>query len=162
MTTPTTRPARYKACASQAFRAEFGVCRGEAITRFDDLNLGDIYLVKGDATWLDVCVTDDEETSFTLDLAANLPTEELVTYARLIFMTTTGRRADVFATLSQGQMYLVADAPLQMGSEYVLIAIEKRDVRFAPVVVPTPKPAAQIASDNVVPFQAAAGASRRG
>lgn len=158
----TTLPTRFKACVSQSLRAEFGVCRGATISGFEDLSLGDIYLLKDDAKWRDVAATDGDQTSFTLDLAANLPTEELTTHADLIFMTTTGRRADVFAAMSQGQMYLVANTPLEPGSEYVLIAIEKRDVSFAPVVIQTPQPAKSQAFENTVPLRVAAGSAHRG
>lgn len=138
MTSPLVSSPAYQACAAQSFRAEFGVCRGEEIVRFEDLNLGDIYLVKPDAQWVSVQARNAQTDVFELDVAANLPTQNLTTLARLIFMTTTGRRADVFATVSQGQTYLVADVPLRPGAEYVLIDITTLDVELAPVVVDTP------------------------
>lgn len=138
MTGPSASAPDYKTCPAQAFYAEFGVCRGEAISRLEDLNLGDIYLVKPDTVWLPVTEQDPDAASFSLDLAANLPTAELTTLAHLVFMTTTGRRADVFAAVSMGQMYIVTQTPLKRGPEYVLIHIETREVDFAPQVIPAP------------------------
>ncbi len=147
MTTLDAALSTFAACAAQSLRAEFGVCRGETITRFEDLNLGDIYLVKHDATWSPVVDMDGTAGVFCLDLAANLPQRALVTLAHLIFMTTTGRRADVYATQSNGQLYLVSDVPLQMGLEYVLISIERTRKGFEPSLVQTPTfPAAKTAT----------------
>jgi hypothetical protein len=131
----------YFACPSQAFRAEFGVCRGEAISRFEDLNLGDIYQLKQTIDWAAVTPLDDGTEQFALDLAANLPPKQLKTLASLIFMTTTGQRTDVFATVAAGQLYLVCQKALVVGPEYVLIDIETNGVAIAPTLV----------SDHVAP-----------
>jgi len=146
---PLVSPPTYKACSARSFHGEFGVCRGEVISRMEDLNLGDIYLVKPDAHWTSVEAQGTEMSAFSLNLAANLPLQNLTTLANLIFMTTTGRRADVFATLSQGSTYLVAATPLKPGTEYVLIDITTRDVEIAPELVDAPVtmvPAPQMAS----------------
>lgn len=156
MTLSSVSSPTYKACSAQSFHAEFGVCRGEVISRLDDLNLGDIYLVKPDAKWTRVQAQDASQSAFSLDLAANLPTQDLTTLAHLIFMTTTGRRADVYATVSMGQMYIVAETPLAVGFEYVLIHIETKEVEIAPQIVPS-LPMAQTAvahaASNVVPLR---------
>jgi hypothetical protein len=128
----------YFACPSQAFRAEFGVCRGEAISRFEDLNLGDIYQLKQTIDWAAVTASDDGTNQFSLDLAANLPSKQLITLASLIFMTTTGRRNDVFAAVAAGQLYLVCQKALVVGPEYVLIDIEMHGVTLAPTLVSDP------------------------
>ncbi|SHH25309.1 hypothetical protein [Marivita hallyeonensis] len=138
MTTTPATPPTYYACPAQSFRAEFGVCRGEAISSLDHLHLGDVYQVKLGAEWSPVTSCNSACDAFSMELAANLPCEELTTLAHLIFMTTTGRRADVYAAMSQGQLYLVSETTLQMGSEYVLIDSQARDAPFAPVVVPSP------------------------
>lgn len=156
MNTLPVTPSAYQACPAQSFRAEFGVCRGECISQLGDLIPGDIYNVESKAKWLPVDAIDSEESAFTMEIAANLPREELVTVAQLIFMTTTGRRADVFATMSHGQMHIVAETPLLAGHEYVLIDIQTRDTDFAPFVVPAPVEhvayMTQVAS-NVVPLR---------
>lgn len=138
MTTSYASCQNHHACSMQSLRAEFGVSRGEDITRFEDLNLGDIYLVRPSTNWLSVQTQNAQTDVFELDVAANLPTQTLTTLAHLIFMTTTGRRADVYATVSQGQSYLVADTPLQPCAEYVLIDITTLDVELAPTIVETP------------------------
>ena len=129
---------RYRACPAHAFRAEFGVCRGEAISRFEDLSLGDIYQLRHPIDWMPVTASDSTDTEFTLDVAANLPTRQLTTLASMIFMTTTGRRADVLIAFADGQLFLVCETELEIGPEYVLIDIDMRDVTFTPVMVPTP------------------------
>ena len=53
-------------------------------------------------------------------------------------------------------MYIVAETPLQMGLEYVLIQIETKDVEIVPQIVPA-RPFAQSAiaqaASNVVPLR---------
>lgn len=132
--------ATFKACSADCVRAEFGVCRGEPIQHFQDLMLGDIYRSKRDAKWVAVSVSDTDTSGFTLDLAANLPTRKLTNLAHLIFMTTSGRRTDVFATICDGLLHFVSETEFQVGVEYVLIDIQMRDEEFVPAVVPTPQP----------------------
>lgn len=128
----------YRACLAHAFRAEFGVCRGEAISRFEDLCLGDIYQLKHPADWIAVAPLDDAATEFRFNRPADPSSVRLTTLARLIFMTTTGHRADVQAAISDGHLYLICEAELQVGPEYVLIDIETCDVDFTPEIVSAP------------------------
>ncbi|MCK0148740.1 hypothetical protein MWU54_01795 [Marivita sp. S6314] len=149
--------ATYLACPAQCFCVDFGVYRGESIGYLDDLNLGDMYQMKRDAPWTEVMASDEDATGFDLHLAANAPVQTLTTLARLIFMTTTGRRADVCVTMSDGHLFLVSEQPLQSGAEYVLIDIERCDADFTPYVVPAPavvpQPVVQTGS-NVIPLHA--------
>lgn len=128
----------YRACHARAFRAEFGVCRGESISRFEDLSLGDIYQLKQDIDWMPVRPADAAATAFTFERAANLPVRNLTTLAHLIFMSTTGRRADVHAAFCDGQLYLVCETEIRIGTEYVLIDVAICDVDFTPALVHAP------------------------
>lgn len=132
----------FKACPADGIRTEFGVCRGDPIRHIQDLILGDTFLPKRDAHWLTVSAEDDRHTAFTLDRAANLPGQHLVTLAELIFMTTTGQRLDVFVAVSAGKLYFIAEAEFRTGVEYVLIDICRREDAIVPAVIPTEAPAA--------------------
>ncbi|WP_292287627.1 hypothetical protein [Marivita sp.] len=138
MVVPSTRETQYHVCSADGIRAEFGVCRGEPIRQFQDLVLGDIYLAKPDATWTEAGAQDDNLSGFTIDLAANLPLRGLTNLAHLVFMTTTGRRADAYAAVCDGHLYFVCEHPFQHATEYVLIDINARSDGFVPAVVPTP------------------------
>ncbi|HKK97056.1 MAG TPA: hypothetical protein VJ928_02675 [Marivita sp.] len=157
MTILTDQKSAYQACHARSFRAEFGVFRGDAISRVEDLNLGDIYTLKPDTDWVTVQTGNPDTTTFSRSVAANLPVETLTTLANLIFMTTTGRRVDVFATVSMGQVYLVSTEALAQRTEYVLIDIELLDPVIRPVVVPAQMAkatTAESAPSNVIPFKA--------
>ncbi|MFP7673296.1 hypothetical protein ACG74X_08070 [Marivita sp. S0852] len=149
MTVDCAKPTAYLACPAQSFCVEHGVYFGETIEQINNLNLGDVYYLKPHTKWTPVSATDGDAKAFDLDVAANLPVRKLTTLAHLIFMTTTGRRADVCVTISDGHAYLVCDKELQTGLEYVLIDIQKRDVEFTPVVVPTPRVAVKPATVHI-------------
>lgn len=127
---------RFKACPADGVRAEFGVCRGDPIRHIQDLILGDTFLPKRDARWVTVQSDDILHETFTLDLAANVPTQELVTLAELVFMTTTGQRLDVFVTVCCGKLYFVSDTEFRSGVEYVLIDIHRREDAVVPAFIP--------------------------
>lgn len=155
-TNPDETVRTYKACSAQTFRAEFGVCRGEGISRLEDLCLGDIYQFKHPTDWMPVTPVDGGDTEFTLSRAANLAATRLTGLAKMIFMTTTGRRSDVIAAFSDSQLFLVSDTELAIGPEYVLIDLEILDVDFTPAILPAP--AAPILSHTrdtaeVLPFR---------
>ncbi|MCR9110411.1 hypothetical protein [Marivita sp. XM-24bin2] len=148
---------RFKACPADGVRAEFGVCRGDPIRHIQDLILGDTFLPKRDANWLSVMRTDNRNACFALEMAANAPQQSLVTLAELIFMSTTGRRIDVFATVCNGALFFVSDTEFQANVEYVLIDIQHRPDAVVPELVPTNTPAAKIARR---PDHASAGAAK--
>ena len=131
-----TRSARFKACPADGVRTEFGVCRGDPIRHIQDLILGDTFLPKRDARWVAVQSAHPTHDIFTLDCAANLPTQELVTLAELVFMTTTGRRLDLFAAVCGGQLYFVSETDFATGAEYVLIDIQHREDAVVPAFIP--------------------------
>ncbi|WP_439122918.1 hypothetical protein [Marivita sp.] len=130
----------FRACPAEGVRAEFGVCRGEPICHIHDLILGDTFRPKRHATWTRVRPDAPNPDGFTIDRAANLPQQKLHVIAELIFMTTTGRRLDVFATVLEGQLFFVSETEFQTGVEYVLIDIEQRNNVFVPAIVPTAAP----------------------
>ncbi|MFP7570771.1 hypothetical protein [Marivita sp. S2033] len=142
----------YKACPAQGLRAEFGVCRGDPIRRLTDLVPGDIYQVKPDALWSSVTAQGGTTDRFTRSVAANLPADTLNTLAQLIFMTTTGRRADIYATVCNGELYFIGETEMQSGVEYVLIDMSMCDLAFEPVIVPTPVAAGE--PSNVIALRA--------
>lgn len=129
----------YKACSADDIRTEFGVCRGEKIRSCEDLVLGDTYIPKRAAVWIDVLGGTDAAQPFHIERAANLPVQTLYPLSSLIFMTTTGRRCDVIAAASQGKMYFVGHEELVTGMEYVLIDIRHLDAHSGPTVVPLPR-----------------------
>lgn len=136
------RIAKFKACSADDVRTEFGVGHGTPLRHIEDFVNGDVYLAKRDINWLSVCSADDLNSDFTLSMAANLPDETLTTLAQFVFMTTTGRRFDMFAASCNGELFLVAEDMLQQGQEYVLIDVIERDVDFVPRAVPAaPAPA---------------------
>jgi hypothetical protein len=126
----------FKACPADGVRTEFGVCRGDPIHHIQDLILGDTFLPKRDARWVAVQSADHLHETFTLDIAANVPTQELVTLAELVFMTTTGQRLDVFVTVCCGKLYFVSDTEFRSGVEYVLIDIQRREDAVVPAFIP--------------------------
>ena len=126
----------FKACPADGVRAEFGVCRGDPIRHIQDLILGDTFLPKRDATWVSVTRNDPTQDMFILDRAANLPNQTLSIIAELVFMTTTGQRLDVFAAVSDGDLYFVSDTAFQVTVEYVLIDIRYRTETVVPQVTP--------------------------
>lgn len=131
---------RFKACPADSVRAEFGVCRGDPIRHIQDLILGDTFLPKRDANWRPVTPSDSQNACFASELAANTPSQNLVTLAELIFMSTTGRRIDVFATVCNGALFFVSDTEFQANVEYVLIDIQHRPDAVVPELVPTHAP----------------------
>jgi hypothetical protein len=135
---PVSQTDLFTACSAEAMRTEFGVCHGEPLRQINDLILGDVYKVKHDATWSEVYAVDPDRTAFSLDLAANLPTILMRTLAHLIFMTTTGRRTDVFAAASGGRLHFISESGFAPGNEYVLIDIQTRPYDIRPAVRPTP------------------------
>ena len=145
---PVSEPDRFTVCSADSVRTEFGVCCGEPLRQVNDLILGDVYKVKSDATWSEVRADDSDRTAFSLDIAANLPTITMRTLAHLIFMTTTGRRTDVYAAASGGRLHFISETGFAPGSEYVLIDIQTRPYDIRPAVQPTPvtTPVAQPAS----------------
>lgn len=136
-----SNPDRFTACSADAVRTEFGVCHGAPLRQINDLMLGDIHLVKRDAVWSQVQPTDADRSAFSLELAANVPVMTMRTLAHLIFMTTTGRRTDVYAAACGGKLYFVSEAGFQPGNEYVLIDIQTRPYDIRPAVQPAPVPA---------------------
>lgn len=129
-------PSTFKACPADGVRAEFGVCRGDPIRHIQDLILGDTFLPKRDATWVSVTRDGPTQDMFILDRAANLPNQTLSIIAELVFMTTTGQRLDVFAAISDGDLYFVSDTVFQVTVEYVLIDIRNRTETVAPQITP--------------------------
>lgn len=129
-------PSDFKACPADGVRAEFGVCRGDPIRHIQDLILGDTFLPKRDATWVSVTRDGPTQDMFVLDRAANLPNQTLSIIAELVFMTTTGQRLDVFAAVSDGDLYFVSDTAFQVTVEYVLIDIRYRTETVAPQITP--------------------------
>ena len=126
----------FKACPADGVRAEFGVCRGDPIRHIQDLILGDTFLPKRDATWVSVTRDGPTQDMFILDRAANLPNQTLSIIAELVFMTTTGQRLDVFAAISDGDLYFVSDTVFQVTVEYVLIDIRNHTETVAPQITP--------------------------
>lgn len=129
-------PSTFKACPADGVRAEFGVCRGDPIRHIQDLILGDTFLPKRDATWVSVTRDGPTQDMFILDRAANLPNQTLSIIAELVFMTTTGQRLDVFAAISDGDLYFVSDTVFQVTVEYVLIDIRNHTETVAPQITP--------------------------
>ena len=149
-------PEPFHACQTDAFRVESGVNRGEGLDAIDMLNLGDIYRLKDRTKWLPVFAQDDTRTRFVLELAANMPRQVFTSLAHLIFMTTTGRRADAFLGACDGRALLICDRKLDIAAEYVLIHIEARDIEVTPTRVAAPDiPARTTAATarNVVPLR---------
>ena len=144
----------FHACHTDAFRVEYGVNRGDGIEALDTLNPGDSYRLGTSTKWMQVTKRDD--TSFVLDLAANIPQQVFTSLARLIFMTTNGRRADAILATCAGRHLLICEQKLERAPEYVLIQVEPFEVELTPTLVTTPErpvlPAAS-ASENVVPLR---------
>ncbi len=130
----------FKACPADGIRTEFGVCRGDAIQHVQDLILGDTFLPRRDAQWSEILSDDENHGSFTLSTAANAPQRQLVVLAELIFMSTTGRRMDVFAAAGQGKLYFVSNTAFQTNVEYVLIDIQRREDAVVPAIIPDDMP----------------------
>lgn len=143
---PVSHDASFKACPTDGIRTEFGVCRGEPIRRLEDLMLGDVYLAKQAATWTKVGATDTHLSAFSLDLAANLPAKTLKNLAHLIFMTTTGRRTDVYAAAHCGRLYFVSDTAFEQSVEYVLIDIRTREDIMPLKIEPVPVVAVSVSA----------------
>ncbi|MCL3882740.1 hypothetical protein [Marivita sp. GX14005] len=143
----------FKAYPVHGFRTEFGLCRGERMHRLDDLNPGEIYQIRHDAPCSDVSAAGDASVFYRIK-AANLPLEILTTCARLIFMTTTGRRVDMQAALCHGQLHLVSETPLQTGTEYVLIEKTPVENPQAPALVPAASERCAPRRSNVIPLRA--------
>ncbi|MFA8385322.1 MAG: hypothetical protein ACEPO2_06825 [Pelagibaca sp.] len=129
-------PSAFKACPADGVRAEFGVCRGDPIRHIQDLILGDTFLPKHDAKWVSVTRDGPTQDMFILDRAANLPNQTLSIIAELVFMTTTGQRLDVFAAVSDGDLYFVSDKAFEVRVEYVLIDILYRSETMEPQIAP--------------------------
>lgn len=127
---------KYKACPADGVRTEFGVCRGDPIHHIHDLILGDTFLPKHHAVWSDVTPEGPNRESFIRDIAANVPQQQLHVVAELIFMTTTGRRMDVYATVFEGQLHFVSETEFQPNVEHVLIDIAHREHRCLPAALP--------------------------
>lgn len=150
---------KYKACPADGVRTEFGVCQGDPIHQIQDLVLGDTFLTKHQAMWSDVTPEGPNLQSFTRDIAANVPQQRLHVIAELIFMTTTGRRMDVYATVVDGQLHFVSETEFQPNVGHVLIDIAHREHRYLPTALPRnvsyhPQTAPQAMAASQLPLQA--------
>jgi hypothetical protein len=150
-----SHPNVFHACHTDAFPVESGVNRGEGIESLATLNPGDIYRMKDETTWMSVTAQDDK--SFVLDLAANLPQQVFTSLAQLIFMTTTGRRADAILATCAGRHLLISEQRFRRASEYVLIHVEACELDLTPTLVASPEKAihpTSRAAENIVPLRA--------